>query len=66
MDINRDDALIFEQILREECSTPTRIDVYPGVPHVFWGIFPTLTQAKKWQEDTREGFGWLLGRNANL
>jgi len=33
MDPLRDDALVFERELRTECSTKTKLDVYPGLPH---------------------------------
>jgi len=66
MDINRDDSLIFEQVLREESGVKTRIDVYPGMPHTFWAVWTMLQQTKKWQSDTMKGLGWLFGREAKM
>ncbi len=65
MDINRDEALIYEQVLREECGVQTRTDVYPGQPHIFWSVLPMLKQSKKWATDTVEGVGWLLGKETS-
>jgi acetyl esterase/lipase len=33
MDPLRDDAIIYERVLKEEHSINTKINVYPGVPH---------------------------------
>ncbi|KAH6613607.1 Alpha/Beta hydrolase protein [Chaetomium sp. MPI-SDFR-AT-0129] len=60
MDINRDDGLIYERVLREECQVPTRLDLYAGYPHCFWDSYPDLELSKKRAEDTIEGFRWLL------
>ena len=59
-DVNRDEALIFESVLREENNVNTRIDVYPGQPHVFWSVFPQLEATKKFAVDFVNGVGWLL------
>jgi len=40
MDMNRDDGLIYERVLREECRVPTRVDVYSGFPHCLVGYVP--------------------------
>lgn len=62
MDILRDDALVYVDIL-DGLGVQTRVDVYKGTPHVFWGIFSWIGQAKVWKEDTGKGIGWLLGRD---
>jgi acetyl esterase/lipase len=33
LDPLRDEALIYEEVLRTECGVKTRLDVYPGLPH---------------------------------
>ena len=33
MDPLRDEGLIYEHVLREECGVATRLDLYPGLPH---------------------------------
>jgi acetyl esterase/lipase len=40
MDILRDEALIYEQVLREDNGVETKLDIYPGMPHIFWSTFP--------------------------
>ncbi|KAH7174300.1 Alpha/Beta hydrolase protein [Fusarium flagelliforme] len=47
MDILRDEDLIYEQVLREDNEIQTRLDIYPGMPHIFWGSFSHLAQGKK-------------------
>ncbi|CAG7566089.1 unnamed protein product [Fusarium equiseti] len=60
MDILRDEDLIYEQVLREDTGIETRLDVYPGMPHIFWGSFSHLAQGKKAAEDLTDGIRWLL------
>lgn len=60
LDIVRDDSLVFEALLRDECAVETRSNVYPGMPHIFWQYFPTLSQTKRWEIETTKGMGWLL------
>ena len=57
----RDEALIYADVLKEEGSD-VRVDVYKGLPHVFWVLFPQLEASKRWNTDTQEGFTWLLKR----
>ncbi|PNP45939.1 hypothetical protein THARTR1_10881 [Trichoderma harzianum] len=61
LDPARDDSLIYERILREECGVPTRIDVYRGVPHGFWTMYPDLAASRRRMRDAVDGVGWLLG-----
>ncbi|KAK8159459.1 Alpha/Beta hydrolase protein [Phyllosticta citrichinensis] len=62
LDPLRDEALIFERELRTVHKTPTRLMVYPGLPHGFWGFFPQLKATAKWWRETIEGLRWLLER----
>ncbi|KAK8187821.1 Alpha/Beta hydrolase protein, partial [Phyllosticta capitalensis] len=62
LDPLRDEALIFERELRTVHKTPTRLMVYPGLPHGFWGFFPQLKASAKWWRETVEGLKWLLER----
>ncbi|KAJ5998639.1 alpha/beta hydrolase fold-3 domain-containing protein [Penicillium sp. IBT 35674x] len=57
----RDDGLIWESILREN-GIKTKMDVYPGVPHVHFASYPFLTLSQKSNIDTMAGIGWLLGK----
>ncbi|KAF7197759.1 AB hydrolase superfamily protein B1A11.02 [Pseudocercospora fuligena] len=59
----RDEALIYERILREKEGVTTKVDVYPGQPHGFNSIFPQMKASKKWHEDSVQGVKWLLEQN---
>ncbi|KAK2882597.1 hypothetical protein FQN49_000209 [Arthroderma sp. PD_2] len=60
LDPLRDEALIYERILREEAGVKTKIDVYKGLGHYFWTNFPELEMSKTFVEDTVKGMKWLL------
>jgi acetyl esterase/lipase len=60
MDPLRDEALIYEQILREENGIKTLVDLYPGLPHGFWGWWPEAGFTKKFRADCVKGMKWLL------
>ena len=62
MDMFRDDGLIYERVLREEAGVETRIDVYRGLPHSWWSMFPGLEVSRRKEYDSVRGVGWLLGR----
>ena len=36
LDPLRDEALIYERVVREESDTPTKLNVYDGFGHMFW------------------------------
>lgn len=59
-DVSRDDGLIYERVLREECGVPTRLDLYAGWPHCWWSMYPTLEKSVERQRNAVEGIGWLL------
>jgi acetyl esterase/lipase len=62
MDPLRDEGLIYERILREECAVKTRLDLYPGLPHGFWSWFPNAKFSKKQLIDSLDGLAWLVER----
>lgn len=66
MDPLRDEAIIYEKMLREENGTRTKLDMYPGLPHGFWGFFPMLKRSNDFREDMVQGMGWLLGMKADV
>lgn len=59
-DPRRDEALLFEQLLKEE-RIETKLYVYPGLPHGFWTTCPDLEVSKSWSEDLVQGVKFLLG-----
>ena len=61
-DIIRDDGLMYERALRDH-KTQTRLAVYPGLPHFFWGIIPQYEASKAFMVDIATGFAWLLDRH---
>jgi len=63
MDPLRDDALIYESILKEN-GVPTRLEVYPGIPHGGLDFLPMLSQSKKSLRDMKAGVEWLLSHKS--
>lgn len=66
MDPLRDEALIYESVLREDYGIKTKFEVYPGLPHGHWGFFPMLKSSTKFRKDQVDGFGWLLGMSPKV
>ncbi|KAF7192446.1 AB hydrolase superfamily protein B1A11.02 [Pseudocercospora fuligena] len=60
LDPLRDEALLYDRVLREENGIKTKVDVYDGHGHMFWTNWPTLERSKEFVKDTLEGFKWLL------
>jgi acetyl esterase/lipase len=61
LDIFRDDGLIYERVLTEEAGVERRMDLYKGLPHSWWSIFPEMEASKRRVEDSVTAVGWLLG-----
>ncbi|KAL2783815.1 Alpha/Beta hydrolase protein [Aspergillus keveii] len=59
----RDEGLIYEHCLREDCGVPTRLDLYPGLPHSAPDIFPNLSIHRRSQRDMKAGLEWLLSHS---
>ena len=59
----RDEGLIYEKMLREEAGVPTKIDLYPGLPHGFWTFWPQAEFSKSHRKDSVAGLRWLLNIN---
>lgn len=66
MDPLRDEALIYEQVLREDYGIMTKLKMYPGTPHGFYNFFPSTNLAKKYQKDAVDGVEWLLAQKETI
>ncbi|KAJ7465459.1 Alpha/Beta hydrolase protein, partial [Mycena galericulata] len=62
LDPLRDEGLLYEALLRED-GVDTKIIAYPGVPHGFQVLLPSLKMAKKWEQDFKAGIRFLLDRD---
>jgi acetyl esterase/lipase len=62
MDIWRDSAIFHCEKIRE-AGGQAKIDIYPGVVHTWWSMYPQLTINKKWIKDLVDGTEWLLKQN---
>jgi acetyl esterase/lipase len=65
LDPLRDQAIIYEKILREEFDVETKLYLYSGVPHDHWSFFPSLEKSKQFRRDQVEAYGWLLEQPAD-
>ncbi|KAL7946443.1 Alpha/Beta hydrolase protein [Trichoderma barbatum] len=61
LDPLRDCALVMEQVFKDE-GVATRTDIYPGMPHAFYVLFPELEISGKQRRDAEEGLKWLLSK----
>jgi acetyl esterase/lipase len=59
----RDEGLIYEMVLREDCGIETKLDIFPGLPHGFWTWWPTAKFGVDLQEKSVEGLKWLLEKS---
>ncbi len=64
MDPWRDSAIFYTHLV-SEAGAPTKMDIYPGLPHCWWPGYAEVSQTKKWAIDTVEGVRWLLEQTMN-
>ena len=71
LDLWRDSTFKYMQILEEDArkdqqksgnghGTEVRMDVYPGLPHCWWTVWPQFRETEKWLDDLVRGMKWLL------
>ncbi|KAJ7162681.1 Alpha/Beta hydrolase protein [Mycena crocata] len=58
LDPLRDEAFLYARMVE------SKVDVYPGVPHGFYQVFPKLAASTKWDADLLPGIAWLLRSSA--
>ncbi|KAF7548041.1 hypothetical protein G7Z17_g7310 [Cylindrodendrum hubeiense] len=58
-DPRRDEAILLDQLL-QEVGLSTKVQIYQGLPHGFWGTCPDLPASKLWLEHLIEGMRWMI------
>lgn len=53
-----DDAIIMDSELKK-AGVPTNIDIYPGLPHIFW-VFDGLPSTKTFYDNLLKGAQFIL------
>ncbi|RMZ86741.1 hypothetical protein DV736_g6031, partial [Chaetothyriales sp. CBS 134916] len=62
MDMWKDSALFDCDEVRK-AGGAVKLDIYPGVPHVWWSVYPQLSINKQWARDLVQGTAWLLEKD---
>ncbi|KAI9710277.1 MAG: hypothetical protein M1820_002771 [Bogoriella megaspora] len=55
----RDGGFIYRDLVQEGGSK-AKADVYKGLPHCWWNVYPTINATERWRRDTLRGLKWLL------
>ncbi|KIV81733.1 hypothetical protein PV11_03896 [Exophiala sideris] len=61
MDLWKDTSFLYCDLVKK-AGGKTKIDVYPGVPHLWYSIYPQLSINQKWAQDLINGVEWLLNQ----
>ncbi len=59
MDIWKDSAIFYCDQIRK-AGGDVKLEIYPGVPHTWWSMYPQLSISEKWVRDLVDGVDWLL------
>lgn len=62
----RDSGLIYEEVLREDNGVKTRLDIFGGLIHGFWSIFPGAEFSKEYRRRVDEGLEWLVDQSKEV
>jgi acetyl esterase/lipase len=62
MDIWKDSALFYCDKV-EKAGGKVKLELYPGVPHTWWSMYPQLSINKEWAKNLVNGVEWLLGQS---
>ena len=60
LDPLRDEALLYERVLRERYGVRMRADLYAGLPHGFATWWPEAEFTRRLARDSVEGMRWLM------
>ena len=58
LDPYRDGSLIYQRRITK-AGGEARLDMYEGLPHAFWTVYPELSATKRWLDDSIAGAAWL-------
>ncbi|OTA68563.1 hypothetical protein K449DRAFT_412375 [Hypoxylon sp. EC38] len=61
LDLFRDEGLLYAKAL-VEAGVPTDVHMFPGLPHSFATVFPSLSESKRWNTVMDEGILWTLSK----
>lgn len=54
----RDEAFLWQKLLREHSGTRSKVHLYSGMPHGFWR-FLDMPASREWLDDLVDGVGFL-------
>ncbi|KAL5120855.1 hypothetical protein ACEQ8H_001336 [Pleosporales sp. CAS-2024a] len=58
----RDEALLWDRLLRNHSGAKSKIDMYQGMPHGFWR-FPAMKASRDWTTDLVQGIAFVLRKD---
>jgi acetyl esterase/lipase len=61
--VANEEAQYYCHLLEKE-GIPTKLVVYPGLPHTWWYFYSQISTTKQWAKDIVDGVQWLLNFSA--